>query len=76
MGNFILSGPNIKNFKEIYNFLEKNKIYRKTQNLLIMEKFIKHNLNKKLSNQLREKITNIGNEALNKNLSYIQKYIK
>ena len=66
----------IKNFKEIYNFLEKNKIYRKTQNLLIMEKFIKHNLNKKLSNQLREKITNIGNQALNKNLSYIQKYIK
>ena len=76
LGNFILSGPNIKNFKEIYNFLEKNKIYRKTQNLLIMEKFIKHNLNKKLSNHLREKITNIGNEALNKNLSYIQKYIK
>ena len=24
--NYVLNGPNIKNFKEIYNYLEKNKI--------------------------------------------------
>ena len=76
LGNYIISGENINNFKEIYSFLKNKNICSVTQNLFKLEKFISFNLDKKIPNKVRKKLENIGYEILNKNLLYIQKYIK
>ena len=73
--NFIVSGPNVKNFKEIYTFLRKQKISSSTSNILKMEKLILKKLNAKNSNQNVKKITKIGNKVIYKNLFYINKYL-
>ena len=75
LGNYIISGPNIENFKEIYKFLEKNKMSTRTSNTTKIKKIINMRLNKKLSNHNKEKIFRIGDKILNKNISYISKYI-
>ena len=74
-GNFIVSGLHVKNFKEIYTFLRKQKISSNTSNILKMEKLILKKLNVKNSNQNVKKITKIGNKVINKNLFYINKYL-
>ena len=75
LGNYIVSGPNIENFKEIYKFLEKNKMSTRTSNTTKIKKIINMRLNKKLSNHNKEKIFRIGDKILNKNISCISKYI-
>ena len=75
LGNYIINGPNIDNFKEIYAFLIKNKISLTTSNIIRMKRTILTKFNNKISNQNRKKIFNIGNKILNKNFFYINKYI-
>ena len=74
-GNYILNGPNISNFKEIYAFLKKNKISKTSSNFEEMKTIILKKLNSSLSNQNRNKIFKIGNDILNKNIFYLKKYI-
>jgi 3-deoxy-D-manno-octulosonic-acid transferase len=74
-GNFIINGPNVNNFKEIYAYLSKNKISFTTSNINKMKKIILSKFNKKNSNQNRSRIFNIGNKILDKNFFYIKKYI-
>ena len=75
LGNYIISGPNIENFKEIYKFLEKNRMSIRTSNTNKIKKIISMRLNKKLSNNNKKKILGIGDKILNKNFSYISEYI-
>ena len=75
LGNYIINGPNIDNFKEIYAFLTKNKISVTTSNIKKMQKEIENKLYKKLSISKTEKIFNIGEKILNKNIHYLIKYI-
>ena len=75
LGNYIINGPNIDNFKEIYAFLIKNKISVTTSNIKKMQKEIENKLYKKLSISKTEKIFNIGEKILNKNIHYLIKYI-
>ena len=75
LGNYIISGPNIENFKEIYKFLENNRMSITTSNLTKIKKIISMRLNKKLSNNNKKKIFRIGDKILNKNFSYISEYI-
>ena len=75
LGNYIISGPNIENFKEIYKFLEKNRMSIRTSNTTKIKKIISMRLNKKLSNNNKKKIFRIGDKILNKNFSYISEYI-
>jgi 3-deoxy-D-manno-octulosonic-acid transferase len=75
LGNYIISGPNIENFKEIYKFLEKNRMSIRTSNTTKIKKIIRMRLNKKLSNNNKKKIFRIGDKILNKNFSYISEYI-
>ena len=75
LGNYIISGPNIENFKEIYKFLEKNRMSIRTSNTNKIKKIISMRLNKKLSNNNKKKIFRIGDKILNKNFSYISEYI-
>ena len=75
LGNYIISGPNIENFKEIYKFLEKNRMSIRTSNTTKIKKIIIMRLTKKLSNHNKKKIFRIGDKILNKNFSYISEYI-
>ena len=74
LGNYIISGPNIENFKEIYKFLEKNRMSISTSNTTKIKKIISMRLNKKFSNNNKKKIFRIGDKILNKNFSYISEY--
>jgi 3-deoxy-D-manno-octulosonic-acid transferase len=75
LGNYIISGPNVKNFKEIYTFLKKLKMSSSTSNILKMENLILKRLNNKTPNKNIKKIIKIGDDVLEKNLFYINKYL-
>ena len=75
LGNYIINGPNVKNFKEIYTFLNILKISSSTSNILKMEKKILRVLKTKTNNRNIKKIIKIGNDVLKKNLLYINKYL-
>ena len=75
LGNYIINGPNVKNFKEIYAFLNSLKISSSTSNILKMEKKILRILKTKNNNRNIKKIIKIGNDVLKKNLLYINKYL-
>ena len=76
LGNYILNGPNIGNFKEIYEFLSKNNMSITTSNIDKIQKIIEKKLNKKISNLNKTKIIKIGEKILNGNMIYINKFIK
>ena len=75
LGNYIISGPNVKNFKEIYAFLSNLKMSSITSDILKMENLILKRLNNKTPNKNIKKIIKIGNDVLEKNLFYINKYL-
>jgi 3-deoxy-D-manno-octulosonic-acid transferase len=75
LGNYIINGPNVGNFREIYTFLNNLKMSSPTSNISTMEKIIFKKLNTKNTNQNIEKIIKIGNDVLEKNLFYINKYL-
>jgi len=75
LGNYIINGPNVKNFREIYSFLNDLKISSSTSNILTMEDLILKKLKTKTANKNIKKIIKIGNDVLEKNLLYINKYI-
>ena len=75
LGNYIINGPNVKNFKEIYAFLNNLKISSSTSNILTMESVILKKLKTKIANKNIKKIIKIGNDVLEKNLFYINKYL-
>ena len=76
MGNFIISGPNINNFREIYSFLFKNKISLTVSNISKMNQIIIKKINQKKNKKNVTKINKIGDCILNKNLYYINQYLK
>ena len=76
LGNYILNGPNIGNFKEIYEFLSKNNMSITISNIDKIQKIIEKKLNKKISNLNKTKIIKIGEKILNGNMIYINKFIK
>ena len=75
LGNYIISGPNVKNFKEIYAFLSKLKISSITSDILKMENLILKRLSNRTPNKNIKRIIKIGNDVLEKNLFYINKYL-
>ena len=75
LGNYIINGPNVKNFKEIYTFLNNLKMSSSTSDILRMEKTILKKLKTKKTNKDIKKIIKIGNDVLEKNLFYINKYL-
>ena len=75
LGNYIINGPNVKNFKEIYAFLNNLKMSSSTSNILKMEDIILKRLKTKIPNKNIKKIIKIGNDVLKKNLLYINRYL-
>ena len=76
LGNYIINGPNIRNFREIYKFLSKNNMSVTTSKMSKIQKIIEKKLNKKNSNLNKTRIIKIGEKILNGNMFYINKYIK
>jgi 3-deoxy-D-manno-octulosonic-acid transferase len=75
LGNYIINGPYVSNFREIYSYLNKIKISSKTSSILEIEKIIIKKINKKNNKQYINKINKIGEQILDKNLFYINKYL-
>ena len=76
LGNYVINGPHIGNFREIYNYLKVNKISYTTSKILKMRDIILSKINKKLPYSKRKKIFDIGNKILNNNVRIIEKYIQ
>ena len=76
LGNYIINGPNIRNFREIYKFLSKNNMSVTTSKMSKIQKIIEKKLNKQNPNLNKTKIIKIGEKILNGNMFYINKYIK
>ena len=73
----ILHGPNISNFKEIYEFLRNQKISKKIINLNQITNVLSMNINKKNSSKnISKKIKIIGKKILNKYLYKINLILK
>ena len=72
----IIHGPNISNFKEIYNLLDKNKISFKVnnQNKLLnkVDELLKKNINSK---NMSNKINNMGKKILQQTLAELKLFI-
>jgi 3-deoxy-D-manno-octulosonic-acid transferase len=68
----ILHGPNVSNFNEIYEFLNKQKISKKVINLNQTTNTL-HKLfdSKKSQKNIKDKINKIGQEILEKNINEI-----
>ena len=75
LGNHIIYGPNVKNFTEIYAFLNKLKMSSSTSNIITMKNLILKKLKTKTTNKNIKKIIKIGNDVLKKNLFYINRYL-
>ena len=75
LGNRIIHGPNIENFIEVYDFLEKLGISTKIKSYKDLEKLIiKFNRKKNYSNQIIKKLTYTGKQILFNNEKEINKY--
>ena len=74
-GNYILYGPNISNFKEVYKILNFLKIAKKINSIKEMKKIVLKRINFNQNNKAKYKLKNIGNKILAKNLLEIKKFI-
>jgi len=74
MGNYILHGPHIQNFKEIYIMLSKLNVSSKVNNINNMKKNIIRRIKYKQPQKVSHKLNFIGNQILKKNLKEINKY--
>ena len=75
MGSYILHGPNIQNFKEVYNMLSKLKISSKINSVFSMKKIVNKKIKYKQPLKVNQKLNMIGNNILKKNLNEINKYL-
>ena len=71
----ILYGPNVHNFREIYQFLDKEKISYKTRSVNEIFLRIKKLMEKKTKKNLKRRIDNIGKEILTKCLKELNQYL-
>ena len=74
-GNYILYGPNISNFKEVYKMLNFLKIAKKINSIKEVKKIVLQRINFNQNNKAKFKLKNIGNKILAKNLLEIKKFI-
>ena len=76
LGNYIINGPNVGNFTEIYDYLKINKMSYTTSKVLKMKDIVLSKINKKIPLSKRKKIFDNGNKILDSNIRIIEKYIQ
>ena len=74
-GNYILYGPHVENFKEVYEMLEKLKITRRVNSIKNMKSVVRQKINFLQGNTVNKKLKYLGDKILNKNLYEIKKFI-
>ncbi len=74
-GNYILYGPHIGNFKEVYSMLDKLNIATKINSITKMKSIVRKKINFSENNLVNKRLSNLGNKILNKNLFEIRKLI-
>ena len=74
-GNYILYGPHIENFKEVYEMLEKLKITTRVSSIKDMKSVVLQKINFLQRNTVNKKLKYLGDKILNKNLHEIRKFI-
>ena len=74
-GNYILYGPHIENFKEVYQMLEKLKITKRIHSIKNMKSVVRQKINFLQRNTVNKRLKYLGNNILNKNLYEIKKFI-
>tara|TARA_Y100000590_G_scaffold443119_1_gene572151 strand:+ start:5931 stop:7166 length:1236 start_codon:yes stop_codon:yes gene_type:complete len=75
LGNYIVHGSHIQNFKEVYTMLRKLNISSKVDSVFNMQKIIFKKISHKQSKSLNQNLFSIGKKILIKNLFEINKYI-
>ena len=74
-GNYILHGPHIENFKEVYEMLKKLKITTRINSMKNMKFVVRQKINFLQRNTVNKKLKYLGDKILNKNLYEIKKFI-
>ena len=74
-GNYILFGPHIDNFKEVYDMLEKLKIARKIKSTKIIKSLILKKINYSENSNVKYKLNHLGEKIINRNILEIKKFI-
>ena len=74
-GNYILYGPHIENFKEVYQMLEKLKITKRIHSIKSMKSVVRQKINFLQRNTVNKRLKYLGSNILNKNLYEIKKFI-
>ena len=75
LGNYIIHGRNIQNFKEVYNMLSSLKVSSKINNVLDIKKIIIRKIKYKQSPKVKKKLNKIGSNILKNNLIEINKFL-
>ncbi len=74
-GNYILFGPHVYNFHEVYKMLEELKISDKINSIKNMKNLIIKRINYSENRKVRFKLNYLGNKIINKNFLEIKKFI-
>ena len=74
-GNFILYGPHIENFKEVYEMLDKLNITTKINSIKSMKIAVRRKINFSDKKNVNHKLNNLGERILSQNLFEIRKFI-
>ena len=75
MGNYVMHGRKVHNFKEIYKELKKLKISSEIKNIDQMEKVFVKNHNYKISKSKINKINYLGAKIFENNVKEIKNYL-
>ena len=75
MGNYVMHGKKVNNFKEIYKELNSLKISSEIKNIDQMEKVFVKNHNYKISNSKLNKINYLGAKIFENNVKEIKNYL-
>ena len=74
-GNYILYGPHINNFKEVYRTLENLKIASKINVIKDMKRLILKKINYSGNTLVKYRLNYLGSKIINKNILEIKKFI-
>ncbi len=74
-GNYIITGPHIDNFKEVYQMLEKLKISKRISSIKNIKNIILKKINYSENRKVKYKLNYLGNKIIDKNLLEIKKFI-
>ncbi len=74
-GNYILHGPHVDNFKEVYQMLTNLKIANKINSIKNVKSVVLKKINYSGNTKVKNKLDYLGNKIINKNLLEIKKFI-